>query len=265
MRPPFALGFVAGYCLVFAACSRANDQSLIVDVPEAIASAEALAVVRLSLEPSDIGTLAYTFALGKSERTGIYFYDTPELSLFDRGILLQARQRAVGADEISVTIRSLTSTRPGKHFENLIDFACGDDVTQDARTPWCGLSDRAHSSALGAVLRGDASSEALFSKDQKSFVARYAEDVPWDALEVIGPIDSNVWSVDVPDFEQSLALEQWTLPNGAALLEISARTTRGNADVTLEELRTFLRERGIEPRAHEGQRRGAISHLAENE
>jgi len=193
--------------------------------------------VRAALETADID----------SERREIWFYDTPGLALFDRGLVLRARLVHGGADDSTVKLRPVDATTledawkatPG--FEIELD-AVGEEAICSAK-----LSVDQDRGEIAAVAAGSRPIRSLFSKSQERLVEQHWPDgIDWDSLVAFGPVAVRKWQFTPKDFDHEVTVEEWVLPDDSDLVEISFKTSPEDAAVASAEFVAGMRRRGFD-------------------
>ncbi|MFM2153600.1 MAG: hypothetical protein RL199_2035 [Pseudomonadota bacterium] len=246
-------------CLLFAALGAcgtpAGDEADVLDVEAGIeetGKADAAAgqtELKVSIRPDQLKAAVRTLGLtdAKAEARSIYFYDTKDLSLFERGLILRARKVKHGADDSTVKMRPLVSSKVDKEWFGLRGFKCEEDRTGKRSVESCSLTEEQDPGEIDDVASGDRSVDKLFSRDQEAFASAYGPPgPPWDDLIPLGPIAAKAWKLTVKGFETKLSAERWTLPDGIDLLEVSIKVAREDADRMQSALTHFLKKKGLD-------------------
>jgi hypothetical protein len=193
--------------------------------------------VRAALETADI----------EAERREIWFYDTPDLALFDRGLVLRARLIHGGADDSTVKLRPVDPAtiedawKATRGFEIELD-AVGEDAICSAK-----LSIDQDRGEIAAVAAGTRPIRSLFSKSQERLVElRWPDGVDWDSLTAFGPVAVRKWQFTPKDFDHEVTVEEWVLPDDSDLVEISFKTAPDDAALASEAFVAGLRRRGFD-------------------
>ena len=193
--------------------------------------------VRAALETADI----------EAERRDIWFYDTPELALFDRGLVLRARLVHGGADDSTVKLRPVDPATIAQHWRDTAGFeieldAVGVDAICSAK-----LSVDQDRGEIAAVAAGTRPIRSLFSKSQERLVEEHWSDgVDWDSLTTFGPVAVRKWQFTPKDFDHEVTVEEWVLPDDSDLVEISFKTSPDDAALASEAFVQGLRRRGFD-------------------
>jgi hypothetical protein len=193
--------------------------------------------VRKALETADV----------EAERREIWFYDTPDLALFDRGLVLRARLVHGGADDSTVKLRPVDPTtiedawKSTRGFEIELD-AVGEEAICSAK-----LSVDQDRGEIAAVAAGSRPIRSLFTKSQERLVEQHWPDAfDWDSLTAFGPVAVRKWEFTPKDFDYEVTVEEWVLPDESDLVEISFKTTPVDAATASEAFVEGLRRRGLD-------------------
>jgi hypothetical protein len=194
-------------------------------------------VVRAALDSADV----------EAERREVYFFDTPELELFDAGIVLRARLVRDGADDSTIKLRPVV---PGElsaawketdGFEVELD-AVGDDAICSAK-----LSVDQDRGEIKEVAEGKRDIRKLFSDTQEKLLEEFNPvGVGWDDLVVLGPVDVRKWEVEPKELDWEVIVEEWVLPDDSDLVELSVKAEPGEAAKAHAAFAEFMEGRDID-------------------
>ena len=193
--------------------------------------------VRKALETADI----------EPESREIWFYDTPDLALFDLGLVLRARLVRGGADDSTVKLRPVDPATITEHWRDTPGFeieldAVGADAICSAK-----LRVDQDRGEIAAVAAGKRPIRSLFSKTQERLVEEHWPDgLDWDSLTAFGPVAVRKWQFTPKDFDHEVTVEEWVLPDESDLVEISFKTTPQDAAFASEEFVEGLKRRGLD-------------------
>jgi len=194
------------------------------------------AKVRRALEHSGV----------EPEHREIYFFDTRDLALFDAGVVLRARKIIDGADDSTVKLRPVDPTtlagawKQTEGFEVELD-AVGDNMICSAK-----LSSDQRREEIDKVAAGEREIRKLFSEAQEQLILEHAPtDVSWPDLAILGPVQVRKWKVDPKGFGEEVVAEEWTLPDGSDLIELSIKTEPERAKEVSDAFIAYLEENGF--------------------
>jgi hypothetical protein len=177
----------------------------------------------------------------------VYFFDTPDLALDAKGIVVRARRVQGRGDDSVVKLRPVV---PGEIPDRLrrsprmvveLDAMPGGWVCSGSLRRALGTTD------VKRVAAGERPVSKLFSKEQRAFYAAHApEEVGLDDLTVLGPIFVLKLNLRPEGFDRKLVAEMWLYPDGSRILELSTKCAPADMLNTAVDSRLFLRERDVD-------------------
>jgi hypothetical protein len=221
--------------------------------------------VKLTLRSEDIDLAHEQLDLDAddAEERDVFFFDTPELTLFDDGVILRARNIHETDDDSTVKIRPLDAAQVDASWFELDGFKCEIDRTPAASVPSCSLSVDQEEDEIEQTVDGERPIDKLFSSEQEDFLAEWDAAPDWEHLAVLGPVDASVWKLKPKKLGRSITVERWALPDETRILEISARAAEPDADELETKLTDYLYGLGLEVDADgETKTRAALSYFA---
>lgn len=178
-----------------------------------------------------------------AEQRSMYFYDTWNLDLYRQGLILRARKVKDGDDESTVKFRPMTVNEAGSYL-NYSGFKCEIDAVGTNQVSSCSFTTVQPTGQIDDVRDGLLSIKKLFSSDQEAF-AESKVSVNWSALQVLGPTPAQVWKKSVSSMAYPYTVEQWTLPSGAVVTEVSTKTSQADASSASLALKNYLINKGL--------------------
>jgi hypothetical protein len=177
----------------------------------------------------------------------VFFLDTPDLALNQRGLVVRARRVQGKGDDTVVKLRPVV---PGELPPELRDSP-GFGVEVDAMPGGFVCSGTMKRGlAKGGVreaMAGEAPLGKLFSKDQRRLFAEHApEGLAIDDLNVLGPIFVLKLKFSPEGYRRKLVAELWLYPDYSAIVELSTKCAPSEAFQVAAETRAFLTQRGID-------------------
>jgi uncharacterized protein YjbK len=168
-------------------------------------------------------------------RRRVYFFDTPQLDLFARDLVLRARITDGDDDDSTVKLRPVPGSGvPDAWSDARIEL----DVVGTKEVPSAKLDGKPSRGEIEEVERGDRKVGKLFSQAQEALVA--PQDV--DELTVLGPIDARKWDLPKEIFPLDLSVEQWSLPDGTHFFELSFKVKPEQRDDAQRAFAALLKE-----------------------
>jgi hypothetical protein len=174
----------------------------------------------------------------------VYFYDTPDLDLFKSGVVLRARLLKDGDDDSTVKFRAVEAASVPESWQQSKGFKLEADWVGDQVVSSASLTALQRRDEIDEVAGGKRAIGKLFSNDQEQFLSEFYKGLlDFNELRIFGPIRVLRWKQKHETFPHELTLEEWRLPNGEDLVEVSikappnkARQARGEFDAHLRAL-----------------------------
>jgi len=178
----------------------------------------------------------------------VYFFETPELALFEAGVVVRARRVQGKGDDSVVKLRPVVPAEmPDEHrlSANMVvevdampgGFVCSGSLKRDLKSM----------TKVREAVRGDRPVRKLFSKEQRAYFAAHAPSgIELDDVEIFGPIFVLKAKSMPPGAMRKLVAEVWLYPDNTRILELSTKCTPGEAFDVAARSRAFLTERGID-------------------
>lgn len=195
----------------------------------------------------------------------IYFYDTLALDLFNEGIALRARLIKGDDDDSTVKFRSDRITSVSSEWNQHDGFKREADWVGDRAVYSASLTCPQQRDEIDEVAKGKRSIDKLFSKDQERFLKEfYKGPVDFGKLCVMGPIRVLRWKLEHENFAYELTVEEWRLPNGDDLVEVSIKVPPDEAAQARNAFHQHLEALHLDPQgAQETKTRTALQYFAE--
>lgn len=195
----------------------------------------------------------------------IYFYETPELDLFNAGVALRARLIKGDADNSTVKFRSDTIQMVAPEWYRSEGFKIEADWVGDRAVYSVSLTNEQKRDEIEEVANGERAIGKLFSNDQERFLKSVHQGVvDFERLRVMGPIRVLRWKLEHDEFPHQLTVEEWRLPNGDDLVEVSIKVPPAEATQARKAFESHLEKLGLDPKgAQETKTRTALKYFAE--
>jgi hypothetical protein len=180
-------------------------------------------------------------------RRKVYFYDTKDLALYGKNLVLRARVTQGDDDDSTVKLRPVHLADDDASWRQIDGIRIELDVVGDKQVPSAKLDgepDRGEIEDVEAKQRPVAS---LFSGSQERLIADYSPDgISLHELEVLGPVDARKWDLDKPEgFPHALSVEEWSLPDATRFIELSFKVSADEANDAQAAFRALLTGLGI--------------------
>ena len=177
----------------------------------------------------------------------VYFFDTPDLVLNQRGLVVRARRVQGKGDDSVVKLRPVDpknlspELRASRHFGVEIDAMPGGYVCSGS------MKHTLDPTSVKDTVAGKIPVHELFSKEQRSLYGEHApEGIGLDDLAILGPILVLKVKFAPEDYARKLAAELWLYPDNSMILELSTRCAPSEAFQMAAELRIFLGQRDVD-------------------
>jgi hypothetical protein len=177
----------------------------------------------------------------------VVFFDTPELTLYEHGVVVRARRVQGKGDDSAVKLRPIEpggvpdALRRSAAFRIEVDALPGGFVCSGA------LKGALRPTDVRAALAGERPLRKLFSKEQRAFYSEHApEGLGLDDLSVLGPILVLKLRLTPAELGRRLVAEMWAYPDGSRVLELSTRCGTAEAFQVAAEARAYLAAHGID-------------------
>jgi uncharacterized protein YjbK len=183
-------------------------------------------------------------------RRKVYFYDTPELELYARDLVLRARVTDGDDDDSTVKLRPLPSSGVPAEWAATDGVRIELDVVGERQVPSAKLDGEPDRGEIEQVEHGELKLGKLFTRAQVALVAHeLPSGTSLNDLEVFGPVDARKWELPPETFPHKLSVEEWSLPDGTRFFELSFKVPPDEAESAQREFRLLLDRLEI---GHEG-------------
>jgi hypothetical protein len=183
----------------------------------------------------------------EAELRQVVFFDTPDLTLSQAGVVVRARRIQGGAGDSAVKLRPVNPDDLSPEIRKSVTFKV--EVDAMPRGFVCSASMRGKSSAtdIRSVILEENKIATLFSKEQRDFYRAHApEGLKLSNLAILGPINIMKLLFEPKELRRKFVAELWFYPDGARILELSTKCTPSNAFQVAAETRNYLSRHGID-------------------
>jgi hypothetical protein len=177
----------------------------------------------------------------------VYFFDTPELTLYDSGLVVRARRVQRKGDDSVIKLRPVVPAdlsdelRASPNFGVEVDAMPGGFVCSGSMTRSLGAKD-----VRRAVL-GQRPLRKLFSKEQRALYEAHAPaGIAIDDLTILGPVFVLKLRFSPEGYPRKLVAELWLYPDNSMVLELSTKCSPAEAFDVATETRAFLGRHGVD-------------------
>ena len=227
--------------------SKLSDQEL-TDLLETIESADS---VELKLTVPVADRTRTGEALGVDPMDGqirqVYFFDTPDLALNARGLVVRARRVQGKGDDSVVKLRPVVPDELPDEVRSSPQFGVEVDAMPGGSYVCSGSMKRTMDSVVKDAVAGRKPLRKIFSKEQRALYAANApEGLELDDLSILGPTMALKVKFAPKDYGRKFVAELWLYPDNSMLLELSTKCLPAEAFEVMLETRAFLTKVGID-------------------
>ncbi len=177
----------------------------------------------------------------------VFFFDTPELSLNQAGVVVRARRRQNEMGDTVVKIRPVTPSELPDDERTSPDLTVELDAMPGGYVCSASFKGQADNAAIREAALGQLPIRKLFTNPQRRFFASHApEGIGLDDLTVLGPIPTLRLKWRPDGYAGKMVGELWLYPDGSQIVELSTKSLPKEAVHTFLEWRAFMESRGIE-------------------
>jgi hypothetical protein len=207
--------------------------------------------VELKLSVPDAHQRSTTLALGMDPLDAhlrqVVFFDTPELTLNQRGVVVRARRIQRKPGDTVVKLRPLEPSAAPEQLRRDPAFSVEVDALPGGFVCSGSMKGKVDDAQVKQVLAGHGSVSKLFSKEQRRLFSTYAGDGPQlDDLSVLGPINVLKLRWTPAELDRRLVAEVWFYPDGGRILELSTKCAPGDTFTAVAETKAYLGTHGVD-------------------
>ena len=177
----------------------------------------------------------------------VFFFDTPELALDEKGVVVRARRVQGKGDDSGVKLRPVVPAKLPAELRRSEGFNVEVDAMPGGFVCSGTLKRTLRPTAVRSAVAGERPVRKLFSKEQRRFYAAHApEGIDVDSLEILGPIFVLKLRFTPAELDRRLVAEMWLYPDGSRVLELSTKCAPAEAFQVAAETRAFLAGKGVD-------------------
>jgi hypothetical protein len=177
----------------------------------------------------------------------VFFFDTPELTLNESGLVVRARRVQGKAHDSVVKLRPVVPDQIPAQVRRSADFNIEVDAMPGGFVCSASYKGKLDQAVVFEAVSGRVPLRRLFSKSQRAFYEEHApEGLSLDDLSVLGPIFVLKGRLAPKGFDRRLVVELWLYPDGSRILELSTKCATTEAFQVAAEARAFLTGLGID-------------------
>ena len=175
-----------------------------------------------------------------------FFFDTPDLALYQAGVVVRARRIQGGDADTVVKLRPVDPSTIDPELRRSAAFKVEVDVMPGGFVCSASYKGVCSGEEVLDVTLGEMSLRKLLSKEQRAYYDAHAPaGITMDRLVVLGPTFLLKAKHQPKDFDRPITIEVWLYPDGSRVLEISTKCLPKEVFQTGAEFKAYLADRGI--------------------
>jgi hypothetical protein len=207
--------------------------------------------VELKLTVPEPAQLSTARALGldplQAQLRQVFFFDTPDLTLDEHGVVVRARRSQKKGDDTVVKLRPVVPSELPHGLRQSPDFGVELDASPKGYVCSGSLKGVPSEGHVHKAFTGAKTARKLFTKEQQAlFEERVPEGIDLDELTMLGPLLVLKLKNTPQGFDRRLVTELWLYPDGSRILELSTKCEPTEAFQVAAEARAFFASRGID-------------------
>ena len=176
----------------------------------------------------------------------VVFFDTPDLTLNQHGVVVRARREQGQGDDSVVKLRPVVPSELPPSLRKSSSFGVEVDALPGGFVCSGSMKGKLTRGDVKEALGGRRPVHKLFTKEQRAFFAEHAPaGADLDGLSVLGPINVLKLKFSPTGYDRRLVAELWLYPDGSRILELSTKCAPAEAFQVAAETKAFLSERGV--------------------
>jgi hypothetical protein len=217
---------------VLALASDSDSVELKLTVPE---QQQRSTIVNLGMDPID------------AQIRLVHFFDTPELALNQKGVVVRARRVQGRGDDTVIKLRPVVPADLPEEVRHSASMFVEVDAMPGGFVCSASMKGRLGPDEVKRTVTGERPIKKLFSKEQRAFYAAHApEGIALDDLSLLGPIFVLKLKFTPPELPRKMVAEMWLYPDGERILELSTKCAPGEMFQVAAESRAYLEGRGVD-------------------
>jgi hypothetical protein len=177
----------------------------------------------------------------------IFFFDTPDLHLYNSGIAVRARRIQGRSGDSVIKLRPVVPDQLSEEIRRSAAMNVEVDAMPGGFVCSASMKGKVANGDVLDAVGGSRPVRKVFSKEQRAFYAEHApEGLALDELRILGPTFVLKEVVTPPELGRRLVAELWLLPDGSRILELSTKSLPNEAFQVAFESRAYLGGLGLD-------------------
>ena len=194
----------------------------------------------------------------------IYFFDTPELELFESGVIARARRIVGDEHDSTIKFRPVDPDAVPAAWRKYNRFKIEADCGEKGVVKSASLTMPVAKGLIKRVAAGKDEIASLFTEAQLLFLLSLAnKKIDYTNVVVMGPIRTWRWKYNHPGLPWPITGELWQREDGSELFEVSIKTPVVQAAAATAGFMAFLAEVGADrDNGQQAKTRWVLEHAA---
>ena len=222
--------------------------------------------LKLSVPDSDHQQVLRTLGIDSldAEVRQVAFVETPDLRLFEAGLVVRVRRTQRKPADTTVKLRPMLPADVPEGLRGLPGFKVEVDASPSGFTSSCSVTAEIPDRRAKELLAGERELADVLTEEQRGvLLGRLPEGIGLGDLVVLGPLTLLKAKFAPADYPRRMVAELWFLPDGSRILELSAKCEPAEAFQAAAETKIFLAGHGLDLGApQEMKTRSALAALA---
>lgn len=177
----------------------------------------------------------------------VVFFDTPQMTLNQMGVVVRARRVQRMGDDSVVKLRPILPDEIPKRLQRSPNFVVEVDAIPGGFMCSGSLKAQLGRTDVQQVLAGLRPVRKLFTKEQRRFFdVNMTDGLGLDDLTALGPLNVLKLKFSPKEYGRRLVAELWFYPDGSRILELSTKCSPAEGFRVAAETKAFLADRGID-------------------
>ena len=205
--------------------------------------------LKVTVPDSDIRSTADLLDMDplNAELRQVVFFDTPDLTLSQAGVVVRARRLQGGGGDSAVKLRPINPDNLSPEIRKSVTFKVEVDAMPRGFVCSASMRGKSTSADIRRVILKESKIASLFTKEQRDFYRSHApEGLKLSDLAILGPINIMKLLFEPKALSRKFVAELWFYLDGSRILELSTKCTPANAFQVAAETRNFIVQHGID-------------------
>jgi hypothetical protein len=177
----------------------------------------------------------------------VFFFDTPDLALYEAGVVARARRVQKKGDDSVVKLRPVVPSDLSTEVRSSPNMVVEVDAMPGGFVCSASLKRTLGTKPVREAHLGERKVSKLFSKEQRAFFAEHAPSaMDLDELTILGPIPVFKLKFAPKGYDRRMVAELWMYPDNTRILELSTKCAPSEAFDVAARARAFLIDRGVD-------------------